>query len=598
MIYVLSINYDYVGQVNDDAWYVNASRYLAGVQKEKKQLQGRPLGYPLLLVPVAKLFPNSLIPLRLCSAMFILGVPFLIFYFLKDIFDPDNLLAYIALFCLNPFIVRLSTSVLSEAPFIFFEVLFIVMLKKYLSYKKENLSLKHIIYLVFPLTFLFYLRSQGAILFVGLFIYLFIKKRYRDLIYITFFYLIFITPILIKGATAGTSLDKYMMEVGKTYSASSVFELIKENFIYYLKNTVFIVVFALNKTSWNSFLFKNFIIIPVSGLIALYTGYKMIIQKNKEYLLPVKIYLLFYFFVQIIWVNVSLRYIVPVFPFVLLFFLKSLSKKKVLFYSLSGVLLVSSVNTDRIIIRDSLKERKNSSRRPFKTFQWIRENTPKDALIMCNFAPRTYLRTRRKTTGMKVLQRDEFYHMVLTKNIDYIAYFSTRHLQRSHQFSAQKTRYTQARYILKDKTRYEVVYENPVEDTAILKPKKIKNFKQAWKLYRQGMERFRKDNLKDAEKKLEQSLKLYNDFPLASSNLASIYIMKKKYSQALELLDSIVKIYPKSGVLWALRGRVYYNLGNIEKAKENWEKALEIAEYLNKHQLKEDILKDLSLTKK
>ncbi|MFC2061948.1 hypothetical protein ACFLUV_05495, partial [Elusimicrobiota bacterium] len=90
IFYYLARNYDYIGSFNDDAWYANAARYMAGVQTENKRLTGRPLGYPVLLVPAARLFPDNISMLRYPSMLFILAVPFLIFYFLKDIFKEKS----------------------------------------------------------------------------------------------------------------------------------------------------------------------------------------------------------------------------------------------------------------------------------------------------------------------------------------------------------------------------------------------------------------------------------------------------------------------------------------------------------------------------
>ncbi len=461
-VYVLSIDFNYIGTYNDDAWYINAARYLAGVQTAQKQLTSRPIGYPVLLVPVARLFPASISVYRITSLVFILSILFMLFYFLRDIFKPDELLIFIALVSLNQYFVILSGDVLAEAPYLFFTFLVIIIFKNFLL-KKENFIFFSFL-LSLGVSIMFYIKSQGFLIFIAFFIYFLFKKKYRELIYFTFFYLLFLLP----GLLSTGSMDKYMMEIGKTYSESSVFKLAAGNFIYYFRLGIYTGLLGIIRAPLSSFMFAKPLVISVCSIIFCFIIYGFIKNNKNEYLKPVRIYLILYLLLQVFWVNVSLRYLIPVFPFLLYYLISGIKRlPKQVYYAVCISIFVFYIHTDVIIVAHARKNVSSSPKRTFETFKWIKKNTEKNSIFYSNFSERLFLRTNRKSVIIDFKSHDEFYYKLIKNRVNYVAVFTSRFIQKSYQYSIPGIRHRMMRLYLNNSARYEKVYEDSNEKTNI-----------------------------------------------------------------------------------------------------------------------------------
>jgi tetratricopeptide (TPR) repeat protein len=57
---------------------------------------------------------------------------------------------------------------------------------------------------------------------------------------------------------------------------------------------------------------------------------------------------------------------------------------------------------------------------------------------------------------------------------------------------------------------------------------------------------------------------------------AQTYLYEKKYGRALDEINQVLAIVPKSSVGHALKGSIYYKLGDVDQARSAWEYALRI----------------------
>ncbi len=151
----------------------------------------------------------------------------------------------------------------------------------------------------------------------------------------------------------------------------------------------------------------------------------------------VTIYLLLALIVILLWPVQPDRFLIPVLPFIFLHFLKGifiLTEKVKSFYKgfspvyprLMGFILLSSVvvNCSLAIAQDSaniLSARKSDEwEEKKKIFQWVKENTKHDDILVSSISPMLYLYTGRKTIpsiiGMDLNDISELPNTVVTEN--------------------------------------------------------------------------------------------------------------------------------------------------------------------------------------
>lgn len=127
-----------VGSFWDDAHYIILAESLAdGTGYRLTNLPDAPVedafppGYPLLLAPLVTLFPENFVPLKVLSLIFWLAsLPLLYRLFLRRL-SARQAVALVALVALNPFLVGMATTVMSEAPFLFFSLLTLTLLERW-----------------------------------------------------------------------------------------------------------------------------------------------------------------------------------------------------------------------------------------------------------------------------------------------------------------------------------------------------------------------------------------------------------------------------------------------------------------------------------
>ena len=115
-----------VGSMADDAVYAELARSIGegrgpvlhvGPDEHSVTPITQPSGYPLLISPVAYLFPYSLTALKLCSALFFFLLLFVLHLLLKPATEPYERLALLALVALNPWAIAYANRIFSEAAY-------------------------------------------------------------------------------------------------------------------------------------------------------------------------------------------------------------------------------------------------------------------------------------------------------------------------------------------------------------------------------------------------------------------------------------------------------------------------------------------------
>jgi hypothetical protein len=295
---------------------------------------------------------------------------------------------------------------------------------------------------------------------------------------------------------------------------------------------------------------------------------------------------------QIVWVNVSFRYLFPVLPFLILYFVAGIKnlKKGARLTVISGALLCYSYSS-AMIVSYSLKSRISSALMPINTFKWVRENTAEDDVFLGGFPSRFYINTDRKMISwFPFTSADDFYLFVQKHvNVDYVAFFSSKDVQPAHQYSLPFYQKKRTEFIMKDSSRYEKVYSNDMEETEIWKIRKSTAYVRAWDIYMEGLSHYSKKDYDNAAEKLSEAVSVYGKFPTLRADLARVYMKMKDFSKAAVTLNEAIKVHPGDMELLMLRGYFHRNRGEYVLSSEDYKRAFVIAESLGMHDKTEEL---------
>jgi len=85
-----------------------------------------------------------------------------------------------------------------------------------------------------------------------------------------------------------------------------------------------------------------------------------------------------------------------------------------------------------------------------------------------------------------------------------------------------------------------------------------------------------KKDIGKAEEYLVKALKLKYNYPIAHYNLGIVYFQKRRYKEALGELSITIEQLPQFYQAWNVMGQVYLKLGDTDKAKNAFNRSLEI----------------------
>ena len=85
-------------------------------------------------------------------------------------------------------------------------------------------------------------------------------------------------------------------------------------------------------------------------------------------------------------------------------------------------------------------------------------------------------------------------------------------------------------------------------------------------------------NIEQAMKNFEECLKVDPSFIEASVSLASLHWASKEYTEALTILEDAKRFNSLDSRIFQLIGDIQEDMGDLEKAQENWKKASELEE--------------------
>jgi len=575
IMYFLNRGYCPIGSFHDDAYYVLSARYLAGVSSIEVGSFTRPIGYTLLLTPVAKLFPHSkVLPFKIFTIILYLCALFFVFKVFEDRFRKKwEAYLFVGLCAFNPIIFQYSPAIMNEAGFIFFTYLSIYLLRRYLD---AEYDLKVLVLLAFSLAWLGLVRVEGIFLGGLVFLYFLHAKRRKNALFFFLFFALFLLPLMLKGGGRGYNYKVSLVNYIYSFTEGNVFDLVKTNIIEYLNYLPDSLVFPFYRPG------------DVHGIQVLF-GIVIAVFIIAGFLRPIftpsldriiRIYISVYAVIHLLLAAHRYRYFVAFIPFMLFFLIRGID----LFFSRARCYIQCIIMVMYLVAAYAATVHKKPPPPYQETISYIKENIPKDAKVAVNLNYTYSFYTDRNCIGASHAYEteDEHFAYYADADVDYIVLFyihspGTKYSFAQFNVAANKRR----RRILINKDRYDVVWINYKEKSAILKPNEEfkKSFVKAMDVAEKAQKKLKTGDLEAAERLYLKAIKINGKIPVIINNLSFIYFSQGRLEKAKEILFEGIKNCPQSPMLYNLLGEVFFQEGNLPEAEKYFKKALANAEW-------------------
>ncbi|MDD5679707.1 MAG: glycosyltransferase family 39 protein [Candidatus Omnitrophica bacterium] len=401
----------------------NGTGYVDEYLPEPKPAHVCPPGYAFLLSIVIKIFGANIVLLRMLTVIFS-GLSLLVLIgILNKYLDSKEVAAVFLLFALNPLFLNYAHALMSEAGYILFSWIAIYI---FLAWE-DSLSAPKVLLGALIVIISFYIRTVGAILFLSLFIYLLMRRKYT---YAMLFGLIgmLMIPWFIYGLNNTNGYD-YIFKLRDPYNLSLGTIKISDmplrflsNLKYYGGKVVADIVFFpyFREVTFGDVLFPVKIFLSVLFSALFISGFYRCVRKNAGI---IELYIIIYIVMLMFWTYHDERFLLPIYPFLLGYLMiilrrpKLVLAKKVIVSALFLALIPAN-----IVMARGLADRDTSPESSFfETMSWVKENTPPAAIILSCDPVAVYLYSQRKGATLE-LEPDarKAFSSIRKNKIDYI----------------------------------------------------------------------------------------------------------------------------------------------------------------------------------
>ncbi len=405
----------------DNAAYVSLSKSLAQGQglseiwtPEGKAHTQYPFGFPLLLTPASLLkMPYAwykLIP-------WLSGLLSLLAFWL--LIKEDKKALYIApvwLLAINPYFLEYTHWVLSELPFTLFVLLTFLTLKKW-EKRGGPLWLSGVI---LSAVFANYIRSAGIALYLGIFIYLLFKRKFKTSAIFIIGCIALTIPWSLRNSHYGTSggyleqflmRDPYQPELGLLGIGGLVQRFFANLKIYSINVLPRMMFPAADDWGLSGGLVIIMLLTVIPAVIVLIAR---IIKNPKGY----DWFVIIYLGMSLLWPEAwsDIRFLLPLLPFLLFYLVQAYQygvslvfKRKAFWPAVMLLLLIAAANVsaDWNRIESNLEANKDYPRDKYSGYdpawrsffaaaEWVKNNTPESSIVVSRKPTLFYLGAERK----------------------------------------------------------------------------------------------------------------------------------------------------------------------------------------------------------
>lgn len=390
VLYALARNAYWVGFFNDDAFYlIGARSLLQGRFAELNHPAAPPLiqylpGWPLLLAPVTALSGGSFLPAQLLAAACMLAAAAAAAWAFADDLDEEGRFLLAAVCALNPLALSLSGAVLADAPFTLAALLVVGAARR--RWDGGSSRLWGLLGAAAGACAL--VRPSGLALVLALPAALLWERRPRQAAAALAGAALAYVPWLLRNASVRGTPLLYFSELGGPWSADPARSLLAAFGAggFYLKE-----LYARTLLRW-----------PMSGgavlgPVGLFFAARHLRAKG---LAGGRLFALLSALLLagtlLVWGKRSTRYLLPLVPFAAAWLLSGLDSRWARRLT-AGAALLSFLPPGAAILSASLRQDRPPARAPERTFAWVRQATPADAVFAAELDGQLYLRTGRRS---------------------------------------------------------------------------------------------------------------------------------------------------------------------------------------------------------
>ncbi len=327
-IYVLLLNSN-LSPFIDNARYISAARALLsgdGYSRIHSQIISPqtlyPPGYPLILAGVIYVFSLNILVIKLVSMLATICALMVTYFLLKRHATFTAAASVTLLAGVNPLLAFFATVELTEALYLMLSVLALLFIERSTD---NDRSSTYLLAAIAISACAYYVKSAGIALLPGALFYYAYKKEYKKLLIFALVFIALISPWIIRSFTLDTGYngtylkqlmwkDPYNVSLGR----ANIFDFAGRaglNLLQYATLGVFLFRDSFGAGQW--------LVGPAAAVALLlsalaFTGY---LQKIKQNFGVVEIYVLCYFSMQLLWPMLDIRFIHPILPFILFYFL-------------------------------------------------------------------------------------------------------------------------------------------------------------------------------------------------------------------------------------------------------------------------------------
>lgn len=421
--FILSYNFIYDNKIDtngDNAgYYILAKSIATGKgysnihRPDEPAANHLPPGYPVIISSVFKVFGTKISTVKIANGVLFfisLCVLFLIF----KILTRNKLLAFAATLALlfNAHLLRFSTLMMSEIPFLLFSSLSILV---YLKMDKGISPLKNskLLLLILLLACTFYIRTTGIALIAGICLALVLEKRYKHLAATVAGIFILILPWQIRGQLLGGNSYLHQLIQKNPYRPEMGIMNMEDWLTRLLTNTQRYIVHEIPASCFPSkvinYQAETFLTDWIPGiLICLLLIYGIL--KIKEHRSLLVGYIAGSFGILLLWPEVwyGVRFILPLVPILILIVFVALQSIVNSFVKVEKIQYVSPLILTAIMLWITYPQIKFNNHLAKISYpmnynnylflaKWAKTNTPDSAIICCRKDQLFYLFSNRKT---------------------------------------------------------------------------------------------------------------------------------------------------------------------------------------------------------
>jgi len=375
-----------------------------------------PPGYPFILSLFMHL-SDSIVFLKMMNGIFLL-VSLFMFYYLFNYFSKSPKIAFVSVIflALNSHLLLYGTMLMSELSFILFSFICLVLIQR-TNFEHNLFKKPHLYLILLSLVCSYYIRSTGLALFVGLIVFLIIKKYWKAAIFIFTGFIALAAPWIIRGQNLGGSsyikplvmINPYRAELGNANLADyldRIFSNLSRYITWEIPSGTLPFVYA---DYMGDVTFMDWVIGLVILAFIIYGLYKL----GMKSLLIIS-YLAATFGILLLWPEVwaGVRFVLPVVPLLLFAFViglyhsiqymfsrfKSKLKFNALILLIFGLIFFFPIDELHIRAREDYPR---SWKNYFNTAAWFKKEGIKDVLVICRKPMLFHLKSGTFTTTFK-----------------------------------------------------------------------------------------------------------------------------------------------------------------------------------------------------